>query len=308
VIAARVLGSAAGGGVPQWNCGCFNCCEARDPAGRVTPRTQDSLAVRIADNEWLLINASPDVRAQLSAWPELHPREPRHSPVMGVLLTNGDLDHTLGLLSLRERQPLTVYATDRVRDGLMERNVMMRTLTRFPGQLSWVRLPLDQELELQTRNGEPSGLCITARSVPGKLPVHLDLQGTTSPHPEDNIALAIRARGQRAGLLYATAVSDAAPLTGWIAPDDVLLCDGSFFASEELIALDPGQLRAEQMAHGPLGGGDGALARLRHVDARRKVLTHINNTNPILDPLSPERARVEAEGWEVAYDGMDVSC
>ncbi len=130
----RVLGSAAGGGFPQWNCGCRNCRGVRDGTIRATPRTQESIAVSAGDGR-VLLNASPDIRQQLAAYPELHPRAARDTPIVAVVLTNGDLDHCLGLLSLREWQPLVVYATAHVQRGLAEENAFFRTLERFPGQL-----------------------------------------------------------------------------------------------------------------------------------------------------------------------------
>src|SRR5262245_39993220 len=138
----RVLGSAAGGGIPQWNCGCLNCRRARAGDPRVRPRTQDSLAVSTDGSIWFLLNASPDIRQQIESFPPLHPAAPRHSPISGIFLTNGDLDHCLGLFSLRESYPLTVYATGSVRRGLAERNAMFRTLRRVPGQVAWRTLEL----------------------------------------------------------------------------------------------------------------------------------------------------------------------
>src|ERR1043165_2563145 len=133
----RVLGAAAGGGFPQWNCGCPNCRKARSGSPDVVPRTQESVAVSVDGARWLLLNASPEIRSQIESFSGLHPREPRHSPIAGIVLTNGDLDHCLGLLSLRESHPLTVYATDAVRRGFTESNALYRTLERFPGQVTW---------------------------------------------------------------------------------------------------------------------------------------------------------------------------
>src|SRR5271166_2823442 len=159
---ARVLGSGAGGGLPQWNCGCSNCTLVRAADPRLSPRTQDSLAFSASD-EWLLVNTSPDVLRQIEAFPALHPRAPRDSPVAGVVLTNGDLDHVTGLLSLRESQPLVLFATERVRAGLVERNAMLRTLSRFEGHVAWKRLELGREVVL-----ERAGLGVTALPAPGK--------------------------------------------------------------------------------------------------------------------------------------------
>src|SRR5215468_1430318 len=144
----RVLGSAAGGGLPQWNCACPNCAEARRGSGRVRPRTQDGLALEVAPGVWFLVNASPDIHRQIQESPALSPREGRATPIHGVVLTNGDLDHTLGLFSLRESTPLLLYATDAVRRGLVEGNTIFRTLQRFPEQSTWHRLAIEEPAEL----------------------------------------------------------------------------------------------------------------------------------------------------------------
>src|SRR5262249_17569220 len=148
IVHIRVLGSAAGGGFPQWNCGCPNCRGVRAGTIRATPRTQESVAVSANGEGWVLLNVSPGIRQQIEGFAGLHPRGPRHSPIDAIVLTNGDLDHTLGLLSLRESHPLVVYATERVAQGFTEGNVLYRTLQRFPGQVTWRPLKLGREEEL----------------------------------------------------------------------------------------------------------------------------------------------------------------
>src|SRR5262245_16375349 len=198
----RVLGSAAGGGFPQWNCGCFNCREGRRLGGRARPRTQESVAVSADGESWFLINASPEIRAQIEACQELWPRAERHSPIAGILLTNGDLDHCLGLLSLRESHPLTMYTTDSVRAGFTENNVLYRTLERFPEQVTWRRLELGREQPL----GGPAGaLRVTAIPAPGKLALHLE--GRRAPSPEDNVGFLIREGPDGPGLAYFSGVA-----------------------------------------------------------------------------------------------------
>src|SRR5215510_5668356 len=162
----RILGSAAGGVFPQWNCGCPNCRGLRDGTVRARARTQECVAVSADGATWLLLNCSPEIRQQIEDFPGLHPRAPRHSPVSAIALTNGDLDHTLGLLSLRESHPLAVYATESVRRGFTEGNVLYRTLQRFPGQLTWRTLPLQGGIDLETRAGTSSGLSVRAFPVP----------------------------------------------------------------------------------------------------------------------------------------------
>src|SRR2546430_434559 len=170
----RVLGSAAGGGFPQWNCGCDNCRGARDGSVRAAVRTQESVALSADGEHWFLLNASPEIRQQIESFPGLWPRRPRHSPIAGILLNNGDLDHCLGLLSLRESHPLVVYATESVRAGFCEGNVLYRTLQRFPDQVRWRTLRAGVEETLDLPGGGDSGLRVTAVPVPGKRPLHLE--------------------------------------------------------------------------------------------------------------------------------------
>src|SRR5882724_11979104 len=170
----RVLGSAAGGGFPQWNCGCANCRGVRAGELRATARTQECVAVSSDGAHWFLLNCSPEIRQQIESFPPLHPRGPRHSPIAAILLTNGDLDHCLGLLSLRESHPLVIYATDPVRRGFTEGNVLYRTLQRFPAQVTWRVLEPGRETELSGVDGPGSGLLVKAIAAPGKPPLHLE--------------------------------------------------------------------------------------------------------------------------------------
>src|SRR5262249_22457153 len=175
----RALGSAAGGGFPQWNCGCPNCRGVRAGTIDARTRTQECAAVSGAGRSWYLLNCSPEIRAQIEGFSRLWPREPRHSPIAGILLGNGDLDHTLGLLSLRQPHPLHVFATEPVRRGFTDGNVLYRTLERFPGQLTWHPLELDHELELD------ESLSVRAIAAPGKVPLHLER--SSAPSPADNV-------------------------------------------------------------------------------------------------------------------------
>lgn len=296
----RVLGSAAGGGFPQWNCGCRNCRAARagDPA--VRPRTQESVAVSPDGESWFLINASPEIRAQIESFPGLWPRGDRHSPIAGLLLTNGDLDHCLGLLSLRESHPLVVYATEAVRAGFTGGNVLYRTLERFAGQVGWRALEVGEAQPL----GE-GGLRVTAVAAPGKLPLHLE--GLRAPAPGDNVGLVIRDDRSGRRLAYLSGVAGLSPeVERAVEGADVVFFDGTFWSSDELIAAGLGTRRAEEMAHWPLGGAGGSLAFLRRLPGR-KVLIHVNNTNPILREDSDERRAVTDAGVEVAHDGMELS-
>lgn len=296
----RVLGSAAGGGVPQWNCGCQNCREARRGTGAVRPRTQESVAISADGAAWFLLNVSPEIRAQIESFPPLTPREPRHSPIAGLVLTNGDLDHCLGLLSLRESHPLTVYATESVRAGFSEGNVLYRTLERFEGQVTWRALPMGREQPL----GD-SGLAITAIATPGNLPLHL--KSLRAPSAEDNVGLVVRDQRTGKRLAYFSGVAGPSPaLERALAEADALFFDGTFWSSDELIALGLGTRRAEEMSHWPLGGPEGSAAFLTRQPGRR-ILIHVNNTNPILREGSAERRALEAAGIEVAFDGLELA-
>lgn len=301
----RVLGSAAGGGFPQWNCGCPNCRGVRSGDLRATARSQECVAVSADGDRWFLLNCSPEIRQQIESFPPLHPRGPRHSPIAAILLTNGDLDHCLGLLSLRESHPLVVYATDRLRRGFIDGNVLYRTLDRFPGQVTWRALELGREAELADVEGRPAGLLVEAVAVPGKLPIHLETGA--APDPADSVGFRIRERATGRVLAYLSgvgAVSDV--IRRAVEGADCVFFDGTFWSADELPGLGLGTKRAEDMAHLPIGGPEGSLARLNGVTARRRIFIHLNNTNPLLRDDSPERAHVEAAGWEVARDGMEV--
>jgi pyrroloquinoline quinone biosynthesis protein B len=286
--------------VPQWNCGCENCREARRGTGAVHPRTQESVAISADGAAWFLLNASPEIRAQIESFPPLTPHEPRHSPIAGLVLTNGDLDHCLGLLSLRESHPLTVYATESVRAGFTAGNVLYRTLERFDGQVTWRALAVAHEQPL----GD-SRLTIAAIATPGNLPLHL--KTLREPSAEDNVGLVVRDTRSGKRLAYFSGVAGPSPaLERALAEADVLFFDGTFWSSDELIALGLGTRRAEEMSHWPLGGPQGSAAFLAR-QRGRKILIHINNTNPILREGSAERRALEAAGIEVAADGLELS-
>jgi pyrroloquinoline quinone biosynthesis protein B len=301
----HILGSGAGGGLPQWNCACENCSLVRAGDPSVTPRTQDSIAVSgsgAAGERWLVVNASPDVLRQIESFAPLWPRAPRHTPIGAIALTNGDLDHVVGLLSLRESQPLRILATARVRQGLVERNAVLRTLARTPDQVTWVTLELHREVRL-----DDVGLGVTAVPMAGKLPVHL--VGLAEPSPEDNVALRVRDLAGGRTALIATAAGSLDTLGDAVGGADAVLLDGTFWSEDELVARGLGKAHARDMAHVPVGGPEGSLARLASVvpAGARRIYTHINNTNPVLRAGSPERAQVERAGWEIAFDGMDLT-
>jgi pyrroloquinoline quinone biosynthesis protein B len=300
----KVLGSAAGGGFPQWNCGCPNCSGVRAGALQARARTQESIAVSADGDSWFLLNASPEIRSQVESFAGLHPRGPRDSPIQGILITNGDMDHCLGLLSLRESHPLQIYATEQVRRGFTEDNSLYVTLQRFTGQVTWRDLKLGQVEDLKRLDGRSSGLEVQALAVPGQPPLHL--RGRFAPGPEDNVAFRIRDRANGRTLVYLSGV--AAVTAAVLAAIDGTQCmffDGTFWAADELIALGLGDKRAEDMAHQPIGGAAGSLAALAQIKVPQRYYIHINNTNPILREDSAEHAFVKAAGWQVAYDGLE---
>jgi pyrroloquinoline quinone biosynthesis protein B len=301
-VRVRVLGSAAGGGFPQWNCGCDNCREVRAGVPGLRPRTQESIAVSGDDTSWFLVNTSPEVRAQIEAFPGLWPRARRHSPIAGILFTNGDLDHCLGLLSLRESHALVVHATAAMRDGFRQGNVLYRTLERFAGQIDWRAVAMGQE---QALGGEGTHLRVTAFPIAGNLPLHLKTLREASV--EDNVGYVIRDERTGGRLAYLSGVAGPSPeLERACAGADVVFFDGTFWTSDELIAAGLGTRRAEDMSHWPISGPGGSLEFLSGLKARRRIFIHVNNTNPILREGGPERAELELRGIEVAEDGMEL--
>jgi pyrroloquinoline quinone biosynthesis protein B len=304
-VRVHVLGSAAGGGFPQWNCGCGNCRGVRSGTIAARARTQACLAIEASDGSWFLVHATPDVRAQLTSFPSLYPRALRDSPIAGILLTNADLDQCLGLLMLRESQPLHVYATDTVRRAFTHENRLYRALNRSPEQMTWHELKLEGSQRLSGFGNRLSPLEVTALPVPGKVPLYLE-------HQEDfeagaNVALRVTDHGVGRTLVHAPCVGGmSASLEQLLKKADCLFFDGTFWSERELPALGITRRTAQDMAHWPLGGPDGSLSVLAQTQASRRLLIHINNTNPILREDSRERGEVEAAGVEIAYDGMEV--
>jgi pyrroloquinoline quinone biosynthesis protein B len=294
-VLIRVLGSAAGGRFPQWNCGCANCAGVRAGTIAARRRTETSIAVSADGDRWVLLDVSPDVREQIDAFPALHPRERRDTPIAALVLTSGDLDHCLGLLVLRESQALAVWTTEPVRRGFVEGNTLARTLDRFPGHVVWQPLVPGREVRV-------AGLKIAPVAAPGKVPIHLE--GRTAADPADNVGLRVRDERTGGGVAYFPGVArlDAA-VAGALAGADCVLFDGTFWSSDELPALGLGARRAEQMGHVPVAE---SLATLAEVRAPARFFVHVNNTNPMLREDSAERAAVRAAGWEVAHDGLEV--
>jgi pyrroloquinoline quinone biosynthesis protein B len=296
-LTAIVLGAAAGGGFPQWNCNCDVCRLAWAGDKRVRPRTQASLAVSGDGRRWTLLNASPDLRAQIQATPQLHPREAaRASPIAAVVLTGAEIDQTAGLLSLRERSPFSLYATaatlaaisDNPMFGVLSADVVTRRAIT-PGERFALASGIEAELFI----------------VPGKLPLYLegddpDIKSETAAN------VGVELCDGRSRIAYVPGAAAVTPvLRERLARADVLLFDGTLFADDEMIRNETGKKSGRRMGHLPINGPDGSLAALAGLSSRR-IFVHINNTNPLLVDGSPERARVAAAGWEVAEDGMEI--
>lgn len=292
-----VLGAGAGGGLPQWNCGCANCAAAR--AGEIPSMTQSSIAVSVDGAAWAIINASPDIRAQLTATSALHPTGLRESPVAAVLVTNGDLDHTAGLLALREGQSFRLLATPMIH-ALLAANPMLAALD--PGRVTREAVAPEQPFELLP------GLSARLVPVPGKVPLYLE-RGTveTDLVGEQTVAVELEAGGRRA--IYAPGCATLPEgLKRRLAGADLLMLDGTLWTDDEMIAAGLSEKTGRRMGHVSVSGPDGAMAALAGVPLGRRVFVHLNNSNPLCDPRSPARAEVRDAGWEVARDGMEIAC
>ena len=297
-----ILGSAAGGGVPQWNCGCRNCTEARQD-GR--SRTQSSVAVSADGERWVLLNASPDLRTQLAAHPSLWPPAgSRATPVRAVVLTDGEIDHTLGLLLLRESaDTLPVYAPAGVTALLGDEWPLYRVLSAYSG-VEPRALEEGRPIALTDRAGAPLGICCSATAVARRPPRY----ARAAPTAAFDVGLRLtdeRTGGTLAYVPTAGTMDDAVRRVA--AGADLLLFDGTFWSDHELGAAAGGAdtPTAREMGHLPVGGPGGSLELLPRLNAKRVVLVHINNTNPILCRSTAERARVEAAGIVVGEDAME---
>jgi len=297
-----VLGAAAGGGFPQWNSNTPACRRARadDPAAK--PRTQASLAVSADERDWFILNASPDLRLQIEANSALHPHEGlRSSPIAGVVLSGGDIDAIAGLLHLRERHRFAIHAAESVLAVLRE-NPIFNVLS--PEYVTRALLPLDRCIEIG------SGLTVEAYAVPGKVPLYQEGEGfdPTPRETGDAIGLAVTETATAKTFHFIPAcalVNDR--LKQRLEGADVVFFDGTLWRDDEMIRMGVGEKTGRRMGHISMSGADGAIAAFAGLGRGRRIFIHINNSNPILLDDSAERAAVEKEGWEVAYDGMEVS-
>ncbi|MGX9429532.1 MULTISPECIES: pyrroloquinoline quinone biosynthesis protein PqqB [Bradyrhizobium] len=307
MVRVVVLGAAAGGGVPQWNCGCPVCTTARSEAADLQS-TQASIAVSADGAHWFLINASPDLRQQVTATPRLHPKrgELRHSPIAGVILTNGEIDAIAGLLSMREGSPFTIYAHQRVLailksnsvfDVLSEKNVKRQPIA------------VDQAFEPALPDGSASGLEVLPFEVPGKGAWYLE--GKAHPAGNDGagdtlgLRIAEKASGKYFYFLAACArVTD--DLKSRLAGAPLVFFDGTVWRDDELIAAGLGNKTGQGMGHIAMSGSHGAIESLAGLAIGRKLFLHINNSNPALLKDSPERKMAEGAGWQIPADGTEI--
>ncbi|AGT10426.1 pyrroloquinoline quinone biosynthesis protein PqqB [Paracoccus aminophilus] len=290
-----ILGAGAGGGLPQWNCGCGNCNAAR--SGAIPSMTQSSIAVSLDGEAWALINASPDLRGQLQATPALYPRGLRGSPIRSVLVTNGDIDHVAGLLTLRESQSFDLFATPAIHDVLAGNPVFTALnpdfVTRKP-------IALDESFPLLP------GLEARLFAVPGKVPLYLEGETVqTDLLGENTVGVELTAAGKRAAY-----IPGCATVPDWLldrlAGADLLMFDGTLWADDEMIREGLGKKTGRRMGHVPVSGEGGSLTAFAQAAIGRRLYVHLNNSNPLTDPASSETHRAEAAGWQIGRDGMEI--
>ena len=305
----KVLGAAAGGGYPQWNCNHPNSRRARSSDPAAQQRTQSSIAVSVDGDHWFLFNASPDLRQQINENDVLHPREGlRHSPIQGVVLTNADVDHIAGLLNLRESQPLRLYGTNKVLDVLQGNSVFNVLNPKF---VERIPLSLDVPLQLQLPNGVATGLVVVPFAVPGKIALWLEEKNkdvALAAVGEDTIALEIRNANQEIQFFYIPGCAEMTDdLSDRLRGAPLVFFDGTLWRDDEMIRDDVGIKTGKRMGHMSMSGDDGSIAAFDSLRVKRKVFIHINTTNPVLLEDSDQRKFAIKAGWEVSYDGMEIN-
>jgi pyrroloquinoline quinone biosynthesis protein B len=301
-LCAVVLGAAAGGGLPQWNCNAANSRAFWLGQSPVAPATQSSLAVSVDGESWLVLNASPDLRQQILATPALQPRDPdrhglRHSPIAAVLVTNGDIDHVAGLLTLRERQPFTLWTTADIA-AVLDANPIFEALNREV--VARRTLALDAPVEVL------AGLSVELFAVPGKVPLYMEGE-TVETELEGEQTVGVRLSDGERTLFYVPGCAAMTPaLAERLRGAELVLFDGTVFHDDEMRRAGVGTKTGRRMGHMPMAGEGGSLAAFAELDVARKVYVHMNNTNPVWRPDSPERRILEMAGWTVAHDGMEL--
>ncbi len=301
-----VLGAAAGGGFPQWNCNCPNCRLAWSGSTQTKPRTQSSLAVSADSKNWLVLNASPDIRQQIAATPEMQPRHgARDTPISAVLLTNADVDHVAGLLTLRERQPFRLYATGRVH-SVLQANPIFKVLN--PDYVTRESVQSDQPTSILDGNGEPIGLSVTLFPIPGKVALYLEDESAGDNFgsvDEDTVGVAVQSEASGKTFYY---LPGCAAMPDWLKEKlrgtDLVFMDGTTWINDEMAQTGVGEKTSQRMGHMAMSGEAGSLASFDGLDVKRRVYVHMNNTNPVLREDSDEHAEACNAGWTIAEDGM----
>jgi len=307
----KVIGAGAGGGLPQWNCNGQNSADARHGVPTVKPRTQASVAVSADGRQWILLNASPDLRQQINATPELQPDRngpPRNSPIKAVVLANGDVDAVAGLLCLREGQPFTVYGSARVLDVLAE-NTIFDVLN--PDLVKRETMELGKAFAVEGPSGGV-GLTVEAFDVPGKIPLYLEDEekgtgGSFGTEEGDTVGLKVTDDKTGKHFFFIPGCSGLDDdLRARLKGAPLLFFDGTLYTNDEMIVQGLMSKTGDRIGHMNMSGPKGTVEQIAPLGIARKIFIHINNSNPVLRDDSPERAAVEAAGWEVSYDGMEV--
>lgn len=298
----RVLGAGAGGGFPQWNCNCHNCRRLRSGELNGKARTQSSIAISTDNRNWLLFNTSPDIRAQLEAFPAIQPKEGiRDTGIKAILLIDSQIDHTTGMLMLREGKPLEVYCTDMVKQDLTT-GFPLFTMLKDYCTVNHHPIPCDETPFIIPGIDD---IRIYAHALKSKAPPYSPHRH--DPHEGDNIGVIIEQISTGKKLYYSPGLGEIEPhVFAAMQKVDCLMVDGTFWTDDEMCQQQISIKRAREIGHLPQSGAGGMIEVLAGVPQARKILIHINNTNPILDEDSPERKILDAAGIEVAYDGLEI--
>lgn len=298
----HVLGSAAGGGFPQWNCNCRNCWGVRRGDIKALPRTQSSIAVSTDDQHWILFNTSPDIRAQLESFPQMQPRDGlRGTGISAIVYMDSQIDHTTGLLMLREGCPHEVYCTDNVYEDLTTGFPVFRMLESWNGGVNRHAIHIDRSFVIPgIQDIRLTPVCLTSKAPPYS-------PHRNNPQPGDNIGILIEDQVTKKSAFYAPGLGSMEEhLAPYMEKVDCLLVDGTFWQEDEMRVAGVGEKLASEMGHLPQSGPGGMLEVLERFNKPRKILIHINNTNPILDEESPQRREVLEREVEIAFDGMEI--
>ncbi len=300
----HVLGSGAGGGFPQWNCNCENCKGVRAGTIKATPRTQSSIAVSANGSDWILFNASPDIKKQLDSFPAIQPaRQVRDTAISAIVITDAQIDHVTGLLTLREHnKPWDIYCTDAVKGDLTTEFPVFNILGYFRG-INHHEIATDQStFTIPTA----AGIEFTAVPLLSEAPPYSPHRGNTVPG--DNIGMHMKDTGSGKSLFYAPGLGVAEPhVLEYMRNADCILVDGTVWTDDEMSKEGISDKRASEMGHLDQSSEGGIMSILNAMEKPRKILIHINNTNPILNEESPQRATLNTAGIELAYDGMDIT-